>query len=57
MEARVAELASAGRSSREVAVELGVSQRAIEWHLSRACRKLGVRSRAELAAALAERRG
>jgi DNA-binding CsgD family transcriptional regulator len=49
-EERVAELAAAGRGSAEIADELGLSPRTVEWHLSRVYRKLGVRSRAELAA-------
>jgi DNA-binding CsgD family transcriptional regulator len=50
MERRVAELVAAGRSNRELAGELVVTLRTIETHLSRIYRKLGVRSRAQLAA-------
>ena len=50
MERRVAELVSAGKSNREAAAELVVTVRTIETHLSRIYRKLGVRSRTELAA-------
>jgi DNA-binding CsgD family transcriptional regulator len=53
-EARVAEQVAAGQSVSDVAAALGLPRKAVEWHLSRACRKLGVRSRAELSAALAE---
>jgi DNA-binding CsgD family transcriptional regulator len=53
-EARVAKQVAAGRSVSDVAAALGLPRKAVEWHLSSACRKLGVRSRAELAAALAE---
>ena len=39
-----------GRTNREVAAELVVSVRAVEANLTRVYAKLGVRSRAELAA-------
>jgi DNA-binding CsgD family transcriptional regulator len=48
-ERRVAELVAAGRSNKEIAAELVVSQRTVEAHLTRAYAKLGVRSRTELA--------
>jgi DNA-binding CsgD family transcriptional regulator len=48
-EARVAELVAAGPTNREVAGELFMSPKTVEAHLSRVYRKLGVRSRAELA--------
>ena len=48
-ERRIAELAASGRSNREVAGELFVSERTVEANLTRAYRKLGVRSRTELA--------
>jgi LuxR family transcriptional regulator, maltose regulon positive regulatory protein len=51
-EERVARLVVAGRSNPEVAEELGLSRKTVEWHLSRVYRKLGARSRAELAALL-----
>ncbi len=54
MERRVAELVAAGRSNRELAAELVVSVRTVETHLSRVYRKLGVRSRAQLAARMTE---
>jgi DNA-binding CsgD family transcriptional regulator len=56
-EARVAELVAAGRSNQEVAGELFMSPKTVEAHLSRIYRKLGVRSRAELAHKLARRSG
>jgi DNA-binding CsgD family transcriptional regulator len=56
-EARVAELVAAGRSNREVAGELFMSPKTVEAHLSRIYRKLGVRSRAELAHKLARQSG
>ena len=52
MERRAAELAAAGRTNREIASELFISERTVESHLSSAYRKLGVRSRTELASAL-----
>ena len=48
MEQRVALLVVAGRTNAEVAVELGLSPKTVEWHLSRASRKLGARSREDL---------
>jgi DNA-binding CsgD family transcriptional regulator len=53
MEERVAQLASAGRSNREIAAELFVSVHTVGAHLSRAYKKLDVHSRTELAARLA----
>ena len=40
---------AAGRSNAEVASELVVSRKTVEWNLSNVYRKLGVRSRTELA--------
>lgn len=51
-ERRIAERAAAGRSNREIAAELFVSEKTVEANLSRVYRKLGVRSRATLAARL-----
>ena len=48
-EERIVRLAASGLSNPEVARELGISRQTVEWHLWRAYRKLGVRSRAELA--------
>jgi DNA-binding CsgD family transcriptional regulator len=56
-EARVAELVAAGRTNREVAGELFMSPKTVEAHLSRIYRKLGVRSRAELAHKLTRHSG
>jgi DNA-binding NarL/FixJ family response regulator len=47
-ERRVAALAAGGRTNRQVAEELQVSVKAVEWHLSRTYRKLGITSRAGL---------
>jgi DNA-binding CsgD family transcriptional regulator len=52
-ERRVAELAGKGRTNAEIASELVISVRTVESNLTRVYRKLGVRSRAELAAYLA----
>ena len=51
-ERRVAELAAAGASNREVAEELSVTPKTVENHLTRVYAKLGVASRAELSTAL-----
>jgi DNA-binding CsgD family transcriptional regulator len=51
-EHRVAELAAAGRSNKEIAVELFIGPSTVEAHLSRAYRKLGIRSRTSLESAL-----
>jgi DNA-binding NarL/FixJ family response regulator len=48
-EHRIAELAASGRSNREIAGELFVAEGTVEANLTRAYRKLGVRSRTELA--------
>ena len=49
----VAALVAEGRTNREVAAALVLSERTIEGHLSRIYAKLGVRSRAEFAHRLA----
>lgn len=51
-ERRVAELAAGGMSNRDIAQALFVTTKAVEWHLSNAYRKLAIRSRRELPAAL-----
>lgn len=51
-ERRVADLAASGLTNRQVAQELVVTVKAIEWHLSNVYRKLGIHSRAELPALL-----
>jgi DNA-binding CsgD family transcriptional regulator len=51
-ERRVAELAAAGRSNKQIAQSLFVSAKTVENHLARAYQKLGIRSRAELGGAL-----
>ena len=51
-ERRLAELAASGLSNREVAEHAFVSVKTVESNLTRVYRKLGVRSRVELANAL-----
>ena len=51
-ELRVAQLAAAGRTNQEIAAEVFVTQKTVEANLARAYRKLGIRSRAQLAHAL-----
>jgi ATP/maltotriose-dependent transcriptional regulator MalT len=53
-EERVAALVAEGRSNREVAAALYVSENTIESHLSHVYAKLGLRSRTELARSLAQ---
>ncbi|CAG7613319.1 LuxR family transcriptional regulator [Actinacidiphila bryophytorum] len=51
-EERVADLVTEGRTNDEVAAALFLSRRTVEAHLGRIYRKIGVRSRTELARAL-----
>jgi DNA-binding CsgD family transcriptional regulator len=51
-ERRVADLVAAGLSNPEIAAQLYISRRTVEFHLRQSFQKLGVRSRDELAAAL-----
>lgn len=51
-ELRIAELAASGLSNREIAQALFVTTKTIEMHLSNGYRKLGIRSRSQLAARL-----
>ena len=53
-EERVARLAGSGLTNHEVAAALVVSPKTVEAHLARAYRKLGIRSRAELGARMAD---
>jgi DNA-binding CsgD family transcriptional regulator len=52
-ERRIVELVVAGRRNSEVAAQLNLSPNTVAWNLSKIYRKLGVRSRTELAAHLA----
>jgi len=54
-EERIASLVAEGRTNREVAAALFLSERTVEGHLSRVYGKLGVRSRTELTRELAAR--
>jgi DNA-binding CsgD family transcriptional regulator len=51
-ERAIADLVAAGRTNHEVAAALSLSPRTVQWNLSKIYRKVGVRSRTELAAAL-----
>jgi len=53
-ERRVAALAAAGLTNKDVAQELFVTVKTVETHLAHTYQKLGIASRAELAGALAE---
>jgi DNA-binding CsgD family transcriptional regulator len=52
-EASITELVRLGRTNREIAAQLHLSPKTVEWNLSKIYRKLCVRSRTELAATLA----
>src|ERR671920_793041 len=53
-EQRVAAMAAAGMSNREIAEDLFVTVKAVQWHLRNVYRKLDVSGRNELPAALGE---
>ena len=50
----MAEMAAEGPTNREIAQALFVTQRTVEVHLTSIYRKLGIGSRSQLAAALAQ---
>lgn len=52
-ELEVAQLVAAGKTNREIAAELFLSEKTVETHLYHAFAKLGVSSRAALAGVLA----
>jgi DNA-binding CsgD family transcriptional regulator len=54
-EREIAGLVAGGRSNKQVASALFLSEKTVEANLSRIYAKLGVRSRTELSAVLAER--
>jgi DNA-binding NarL/FixJ family response regulator len=54
-ESRIAALVSEGKTNKEVAAELYIAERTVESALTQIYRKLGVRSRTELARALHDR--
>jgi DNA-binding CsgD family transcriptional regulator len=53
-ERRVAELAASGLTNREVAAQLFISPKTVEANIARVYRKLGINSRAQLGARLAQ---
>jgi DNA-binding NarL/FixJ family response regulator len=55
VERSVGSLAAAGYADREIAAHLGLSAQSVEWSVAKLCRALGVASREELVARLAER--
>jgi DNA-binding CsgD family transcriptional regulator len=50
----VATAATRGRSTREIAAELFLAPKTVEFHLGQIYRKLGVRTRAQMIVALAD---
>ena len=54
-EERIATLASEGLRNREIAAQLGISEKTVEAALSHAYEKLQIRSRAQIATALRRR--
>ena len=56
-ELRIAQLAASGLTNRAIAAEVFVTEKAVEANLARVYRKLGIRSRAQLARALDARGG
>jgi DNA-binding CsgD family transcriptional regulator len=53
-ERRIAELAAVGSTNREIAADLFLTTKTVEWHLGHVFSKLDIRGRRELSAALAK---
>jgi DNA-binding NarL/FixJ family response regulator len=51
-EAQIAELARTGQTNAEIAAQLFLSTRTVEWHMRKILTKLGISSRRELDVAL-----
>jgi DNA-binding CsgD family transcriptional regulator len=51
-EAQIARMAAEGRANPEIATQLFLTGRTVDWHLNKVCAKLGISSRDELAQAL-----
>ena len=51
-ELHIARLAASGSTNQEIATQVFLTRKAVEANLARAYRKLGIRSRAQLARAL-----
>jgi len=48
-ESRISELAAAGANNQDIAAQMFISPATVEYHLTKVYRKLGIRSRTQLA--------